>query len=121
MLKAASICKVMLQCKKCCIAFIWLLFSFFFTDAVFAQITPANDDFKNAEKIIISDGGYGLGTFQSSKINLTKATKEAGESIHLLQYFAGTDKKTVWFVFETQTPRNVTIELRQKDTLISQD
>ncbi|RYD83045.1 MAG: hypothetical protein EOP53_01950 [Sphingobacteriales bacterium] len=86
-----------------------------------AQSVPANDNFRNAETIVIGNGGYGLGTFTSTKINLKKASKEAGESVSLLQYFAGTDKKTVWFVFETQTPRNVTIELRQKDTLIGQD
>ncbi|MGZ5243451.1 MAG: T9SS type B sorting domain-containing protein [Bacteroidia bacterium] len=93
----------------------------FYAKEISAQTIPANDDYKNAEKIIIGDDGYALGTFQSSKTDLTKASKEAGESIHLLQYFAGTDKKTVWFEFETQTARDVTIELRQRDTLISQD
>lgn len=98
-----------------------LLVVLLFSNSSFAQAPPANDHFRNAEKIIIPDGGYALGTFQSSKVNLKKATKEAGESIHLLQYYAGTDKKTVWFVFETQTPRNVTVELRQRDTLVAQD
>ncbi len=86
----------------------------------FAQ-SPANDNYAKAEKINISQNGYGKGSFLTNKVNLTKATKEAGESFHLLQYYAGTDKKTVWFVFETRQRRSVSIELWQKDTMIAQD
>ncbi|RYD82428.1 MAG: T9SS type B sorting domain-containing protein [Sphingobacteriales bacterium] len=97
-----------LSCRNYCIIFLVMLIWIFSTQNLQAQVVPANDNFANAEKIIIGNGGYALGTFTSSKVNLTKATKEAGESIHLLQYFAGTDKKTVWFVFETQAARNKT-------------
>jgi hypothetical protein len=90
-----------------------------FTLSVFAQ--PVNDDCDDALEIAISDNGFDLGTFTSTTIDITDATKQIGEVFHNTQISAGNDKKTVWFFFYLPTARAVNLELLQPTENISQN
>jgi len=82
---------------------------------------PINDNCNSATQITIGNKGYATGVFSSPKINMTDATRQSGESFPLLQFYAGTDKKTAWFSFNLPVHRQINVQLRQKDSGIAQD
>ena len=99
---------------------LFLLLCTFFTIKLFAQ-APPNDNCSNAALILVTNNGTDTGFFHGAKADLKNATLQPGESIDTLQYFAGTDKKTIWYKFTITQHRWVTLELRQNDTLIAQN
>lgn len=82
---------------------------------------PVNDDCDDVIEIVISDNGFGLGTFTSTIIDITDATIQLSEVFHNSQISAGNDKKTVWFNFYLPTARAVNLELLQPTELIAQN
>lgn len=80
-----------------------------------AQV-PSNDNCSNAETIVISNNGFGLGNFTSPQINMTNATVQAGETFAPAIFVAGLDKKSVWFRFSLPTIRAVRVTLSQPAT-----
>ena len=86
---------------------------------MYAQ-SPLNDNCKNAIDIPTGNG-FGLGKYISKKVNLKNAARQSGESVDSLLINVGNDKKTVWYRFETKTRRSLNIQLRQKDSAITQN
>ncbi|MBP7261594.1 MAG: PKD domain-containing protein, partial [Bacteroidia bacterium] len=82
---------------------------------------PINDSCSKADVITIPAGGFGLGTFEGVKVPLDAAAREAGESFDPLLLNAGMDRKSVWYKFSIATSRLVTVQLRQRDTMIAQN
>jgi len=87
---------------------------------VYAQVPP-NDNCSNAALILVTGNGADTGAFHGAKANLKNATLQPGESLDTLQYYMGTDKKTIWYKFTISEHRWVTIQLRQNDTAIPQN
>lgn len=93
-----------------------LLFNFTFS---FGQ-APVNDNFENAEEIIITDDGFDLGIFKSSSHDITFSSKEKGElCAKEIEENCNCDK-TVWFKFYIPTTRDISIKLSQEDSAIPQ-
>jgi len=92
-----------------------LLFSVLFS----AAQVPANDNCANASPVIISNNGYGLGTFTSAQADLTNATVEPGETFYSTISSAGENKKSVWYSFYLPTARYCTLTLDQPSSLIA--
>src|ERR1017187_3758976 len=97
-----------------------IILSVFLTVKLSAQ-APPNDNCSNATIILVTGNGNDTGLFHGAKADLTNATLQPGESIDSLQYFAGTDKKTIWYRFTISEHRWVTLQLRQNDTAIAQN
>lgn len=91
---------------------------FFHSDKLHAQ-APPNDVCTNASEIVISEDGFGLGEFTSSTSDLTEATREIGEKCSEKITDFGNCQKTVWYRFEINSTRNVSIELKQADNMFS--
>lgn len=88
--------------------------------SLFSQ-APTNDNCNSPSLINISDGGFGLGDFNSDEIDLTNATIQIGEYFHSSQVSAGIDKKTIWYSFYLPTSRAIKIELLQSVENIPQN
>ncbi len=90
-------------------------FSFlcFFLDSFPAFAQPANDNCADAIPIVISAGGYSLGTFTSAPTNITNATVQTGEEFAPAIFVAGQDKKSVWYRFSLPTTRSLKVILSQ--------
>ena len=86
---------------------------------LFAAAQPANDNCANASTVVISNNGYGLGTFTSAQADLTNATVEAGETFYSTISSAGENKKSVWYKFTLPTARYCTLTLDQPSSLIA--
>jgi len=95
-----------------------LLLSVFSRQTAIAQ-APSNDSCTRSEEIVIPSGGFGLGVFQSSEINITQATLESGEQFAPAIFVAGLDKKSVWLRFRLPTIRAVRVTLTQPGTAIT--
>lgn len=91
----------------------------FFSNKLYSQ-SPSNDNCENAEEIIISDNGFGFGTFLSGKHNIEFATRQKAEKCAAELEDNGNCDKTVWFKFYIPTTRNISIKLTQKDSAIPQ-
>ena len=98
---------------------LYILFFLLLYFQSFAQ--PANDDCSNATPIVISNGNFDLGTFTSTTVDITDATKQIGETFHNVQISAGNDKKTVWYSFTIPTARAINVELLQPTENIAQN
>ena len=95
------------------LAFIFLCFS-----RGFAAVPP-NDSCGGALPIIISSGGYGLGSFASANTDISQATVQTGEVFAPAIFGSGLDKKSVWYRFSLLTPRAVRVTLAQPGTAIT--
>lgn len=80
---------------------------------------PANDDCSNAETIVISNNGFGLGNFTSTQVNITNATVQIGENFAPAIFVAGLNDKSVWLKFSLPTIRAVRVTLSQPGTTIA--
>lgn len=81
---------------------------------------PLNDNCANAA--VISTGTtYATGNYNSVKIKLRRATTQPGESFPKLLSDLGLNKRTVWYKFSVNMRKSVSIELKQKDSLIDQN
>lgn len=78
------------------------------------------DEFAAAGDVAVSDNGYGVGLFSSPSFPLALATLDQNEYFHQDLIQVGLIEKTLWFKFTIATRRNVTISLKQRDTLIAQ-
>lgn len=78
------------------------------------------DEFAAAGDVSVSDNGYGTGLFLSPSFPLSLATLDQNEYFHRDLVQAGLIEKTLWFKFTISTRRNVSISLKQRDTLIAQ-
>src|SRR5690349_7965489 len=74
-----------------------------------AYAQPANDNCANATVINIPGGGFGLGTFTSSKDNMGAATIQPGETFAPAIFAAGLDRKSLWYKFTLPTKRLVSV------------
>ncbi|MFI5222514.1 MAG: hypothetical protein ACHQK8_09325, partial [Bacteroidia bacterium] len=83
--------------------------------------SPANDHCSSASLIVIPNSGFSTGFFQSLKVNLTNADREPGESFDSIIKQSGLNRKTVWYKFSIPTTRNMSVELKQRDTMIAQN
>ncbi len=98
--------------------YVLIFFLFFFTiNSVEAQYI---DEFAAAGDVAVSDNGYGVGLFSSPSFPLALASLDQNEYFHQDLIQAGLIEKTLWFKFTIATRRNVTISLKQRDTLIAQ-
>ncbi len=97
------------------------LFGLFCFIGFYSYAQPINDSCAKADVIIIPNAGFGLGTFVSTKVPLDFASREAGESFDPLLLNAGMGRKSVWYKFSIATARTVTVQLRQRDTMIAQN
>jgi gliding motility-associated-like protein len=79
--------------------------------------SPPNDACSSASEIVISENGLGLGEFISDTSNLTEATREVGEKCSEKITNFGNCQKTVWYRFQINSTRNLSIRLGQADNL----
>lgn len=96
-----------------------LFFTLIICNALWSQ-APANDNCENAEELLISDNGFGLGLFRSNSHNVEYSTKQRGEMCVASIEENGNCDKTVWFKFYISTTRNVSVKLTQQDSAIPQ-
>ncbi len=75
----------------------------------FAQ--PVNDNCTNAAEVVISNSGFGMGTFSSAQFDLTKSTLQNGETFAPSITVSGLNKKSAWFKFSLPTTRAVRVSL----------
>ncbi|RPD44808.1 T9SS type B sorting domain-containing protein [Paracnuella aquatica] len=98
----------------CC----YLLFFLLCTGLV-ASAQPANDACASAQTITIPEGGYKLGKFLSTDVDISKATKQTGETFAPAILVASQTDKTIWFKFSTPTTRSVRVTLKQPGIAIA--
>jgi gliding motility-associated-like protein len=91
-----------------------LLFS-----GLLAAAQPANDACANAQTIAIADGGYKLGRTVSADVDISKATKQTGETFAPAILVASQTDKTIWFKFSIPTTRSVRVTLKQPGIAIA--
>jgi hypothetical protein len=84
---------------------------------LFAQ--PANDNCANASAVNIGSGGFALGTFTSTQIDMSAATLQTGETFAPGILTAGLSKKSIWFKFTIPTTRSVEVFLKQPAVAIA--
>jgi len=70
-------------------------------------------EFVNPQPVSITDNGYGIGSFQSSTLDMAVAKLFANEYAPEALLRAGLLEKSVWFSFHIPTPRNISIQLAQ--------
>lgn len=98
----------------CC----YLLF-FLLCSGLVASAQPANDACASAQTITIPEGGYKLGKFLSTDVDISKATKQTGETFAPAILVASQTDKTIWFKFSTPTTRSVRVTLKQPGIAIA--
>jgi len=98
--------------KKLLITFSLLLANLF---GLFGQ------DCHNAKEIVIGDNGFAMGQYVSEIYDLKEANKEFGEFFPEGFDYLAIDNKTIWYKFKIVTARSVRVELRQRDSAISQN
>ncbi len=96
-----------------------LLPVFLFCALIIQAQAPVNDNCASASPVVISNNGYGLGTFTSAQADLTNATVEPGETFYSTISSAGENKKSVWYSFYLPTARYCTLTLQQPSNLIA--
>lgn len=79
---------------------------------------PFNDNWKNASEIEITDSTYGKGLFHGKMSTFSKATIESREEFVRPLKLVALNQKSVWYKFKTTRSVDVSIAIRQKDTLI---
>ena len=67
-----------------------------------------NDDFENAAELIISENGYGVGTFLSDPVTVDNGSVQPGEYL-----FAPNVTRTFWHHFTLTTPRQVGLSVEE--------
>jgi gliding motility-associated-like protein len=82
------------------------------------QTPPQNDHCQDALLIDVVDNGYKLGVYKSDTSDLTFATRETAESCASQLMENGNCEKTIWYRFFIATTRNVSVSLKQKDSVI---
>ncbi len=80
---------------------------------------PDNDNCQNASLINISNNGFGLGKFNSSKADITDATVQPGENFIPLMISSTLNRKSVWYRFKLNTSRQVRVSLLQEGAIIT--
>ena len=98
--------------------YIFVVLSFLVNSTLFAL--PSNDSCHNAIEISISSNGFSNGTFISSSVDVTDATREIGEECSEDISTVGNCNKTVWYSFYIPTTKNVEVLLNQQDSAIPQ-
>jgi len=83
--------------------------------------TALGQDCSSAKEIVIGDNGFAIGHHVSELVDLTDASKEFGEFFPEGFDYLALDHKTVWYKFKIETARGVRVELRQRDSAISQN
>src|SRR5690606_18229503 len=96
---------------------LFIILFLFFSTPLFAQ--PSNDNCANASVINISNGGFGLGKFNSTTDNITQATLQAGETFAPAILVAGLNTKSMWYKFVIPTTRTIRVTLAQPGTDIT--
>jgi hypothetical protein len=94
------------------------IFCVFLSNISWSQ--PQNDSCQNADIINITGSGYDLGSFISTKYDISDATREIGESCSPNLANIGNCSKTVWYSFYIPTTRDVEVVLKQQDSAIPQ-
>lgn len=88
-----------------------LLMGFFICSAVSLWAQVSNNDFIDAQELVIPGDGYALDTAKSPLIALGSASVETGEFIDSIPDSKGLNASSVWFWFEIPTARSVRIDL----------
>jgi gliding motility-associated-like protein len=79
-----------------------------------AVAQPSSNECSQASAIIISNDGFGLGTFHSSPVDITAANLQTGETFAPSILASGLNKKSIWYKFTLPTTRAVSISLEQQ-------
>ena len=80
---------------------------------------PLNDNCNNASVVSITNGGFGVGTFTSTTVDISDATVQSGETFAPAILVAGQSQKSVWYKFTIPTTRSVRVTLAQTGTAIT--
>jgi gliding motility-associated-like protein len=100
--------RLLLKNHKAFFSLIFMLLGWF---AAYTQ--PVNDNCSNANVITIGNGGFAMGTFTSSIIDISSATIQTGETFAPAILVAGLNQKSVWYKFTLGTTRSVRVTLAQ--------
>jgi len=80
---------------------------------------PVNDNCSNASVISIGSGGFALGSFSGTQIDINAATLQNGETFAPGILTAGLSKKSIWYKFTLPTTRGVEVFLKQPAVAIA--
>ncbi|MEN9569800.1 MAG: hypothetical protein RL172_1031 [Bacteroidota bacterium] len=108
---------LLLQVKKI-IHIVAFFFATLFSSSIMYAAAPPNDSCGGALPIVIGGGGFAVGIFTSTNIDITEATLQTGETFAPSITVAGLTKKSVWYKFSIPTTRSVRVSLLQPGSAI---